>query len=117
MGIVVFRSTTPWVAESSRSNSDLLTVISIVAVPTADAIASTGINPNPCGAYLEYFLISNQKPIKPAVTVGLSEKWKINPSLIFAPLQRMVLMSKIRPAQILNFGRFGPDPEFLPYFP
>src|SRR5579864_676632 len=47
MGIVVFRSTTPWVAESSRSNSDLLTVISIVAVPAADAIASTGISPKP----------------------------------------------------------------------
>src|SRR5579864_1346104 len=47
MGIVVFRSTTPWVAESSRSNSDLLTVISIVAVPAADAIASTGIIPKP----------------------------------------------------------------------
>ena len=43
MGIVVLRSTTPWVAESSLSNSDLLTVISIVAVPAADAIASTGI--------------------------------------------------------------------------
>ena len=53
MGIVVLRSTTPWVAESSRSSSNLLTVISMVAVPAADvAIASTGISPFPylCGA-------------------------------------------------------------------
>jgi hypothetical protein len=63
MGIVVLRSTTPWVAESSLSNSDLLTVISIVAVPVADAIASTGIKRRPlaCGAYFYYFFISNQK--------------------------------------------------------
>ena len=48
MGIVVLRSTTPWVAESSRSSSNLLTVISMVAVPAADvAIASTGISPFP----------------------------------------------------------------------
>jgi hypothetical protein len=40
MGMVVLRSTTPWVAVNSRSNSALLTVISMV--PTATA-ASTGI--------------------------------------------------------------------------
>src|ERR1700722_5832811 len=42
MGIVVLRSTTPCVAVSSRSNSNLLTVISIVVVATAGA-TSTGI--------------------------------------------------------------------------
>src|SRR5215468_6292067 len=40
MGIVVLRSTTPCVAVSSRSNSNLLTVISMVPAATA---ASTGI--------------------------------------------------------------------------
>src|SRR5262245_12110754 len=48
MGMVVLRSTTPCVADSSRSNSDLLTVISITPVPTAgDANASTGISTLP----------------------------------------------------------------------
>src|ERR1700723_2315553 len=44
MGMVVLRSTTPCVAVSSRSNSDLLTVISMVVevVETAGA-TSTGI--------------------------------------------------------------------------
>ena len=40
---MVLRSTTPWVAVSSRKSSNLLTVISMVAVPVAVAIASTGI--------------------------------------------------------------------------
>jgi hypothetical protein len=44
MGIVVLRSTTPCVAVSSRNNSNLLTVISMVVVPVAaDAKVSTGI--------------------------------------------------------------------------
>src|SRR5579864_1810335 len=110
MGIVVFRSTTPWVAESSRSNSDLLTVISIVAVPAADAIASTGIRANPCGAYLDYFLISKQKPIKPAVTVGRSEKWKSEPSSILPALAASILVSKIRPAHLALGCRSGRRP-------
>src|SRR5271157_6292757 len=42
MGIVVLRSTTPCVAVSSRSSSNLLTVISMVVVDTAGA-TSTGI--------------------------------------------------------------------------
>src|ERR1700678_614593 len=42
MGIVVLRSTTPCVAVSSRSNSNLLTVISMVVVDMAGA-TSTGI--------------------------------------------------------------------------
>src|SRR5271167_3410163 len=57
MGIVVLRSTTPCVAVSSRSNSTLLTVISIVptAVPTATA-ASTGIDfVSPAACYFYYF--------------------------------------------------------------
>jgi hypothetical protein len=70
----------------------------MVAVPTADAMASTGINPDLyipewigysleyaremlCPTrYFYYFLISNQKLIKPAVTVGTQEKWKSNPT-------------------------------------
>ena len=47
MGIVVLRSTTPWVAVSSRKSSNLLTVISIVVVPAADAKASAGITKSP----------------------------------------------------------------------
>jgi hypothetical protein len=43
MGMVVLRSTTPCVAVSSLSNSDLLTEISIVDV-AALTIASAGIN-------------------------------------------------------------------------
>src|SRR5208282_1686548 len=42
MGIVVFRSTTPWVAVSSRRSSNLLTVISMVVAAMAGA-TSTGI--------------------------------------------------------------------------
>src|SRR6266581_4568948 len=44
IGMVVLRSTTPCVAVSSLSNSDLLTDISIVDVPAAVTIASAGIN-------------------------------------------------------------------------
>ena len=47
MGIVVLRSTTPWVAVSSRKSSNLLTVISMVVVPAADAKASAGITKSP----------------------------------------------------------------------
>src|SRR5437868_4183667 len=43
MGMVVLRSTTPWVAVSSRRSSARLTVISIVEVPAAVMIASAGI--------------------------------------------------------------------------
>ena len=42
MGIVVLRSTTPWVAVSSLSNSNLLTLISI-AVPWIAPVASAAI--------------------------------------------------------------------------
>src|SRR5215467_2445620 len=56
MGIVVLRSTTPWVAVSSFKRSSLLTVISIVA--PASAPAEEGILDGP----LENtrLLISNQ---------------------------------------------------------
>src|SRR5258706_78641 len=51
--MVVLRSTTPCVAVNSRSNSTLLTVISIV--PTATA-ASTGIDfVSPAACYFYYF--------------------------------------------------------------
>src|SRR5215469_5518035 len=81
MGIVVLRSTTPWVAVSSRNNSNLLTVISMVPVAVA---TSTGITESPVWRrYFLYFVISNQKPIKPAVTVGISEKWKSVVSPVF----------------------------------
>src|SRR3974390_2124938 len=46
MGMVVLRSTTPCVAVSSRKSSNLLTVISIVAVAAAGA-TSTGIMDSP----------------------------------------------------------------------
>src|SRR5207249_11677261 len=68
-----------WVAVSSRKSSNLLTVISIVAVPAAEAKASAGIPESPC--YFEYFLISKEKAIKPAVTVGGWEKWKYDPTI------------------------------------
>src|SRR6266550_1839094 len=98
MGIVVLRSTTPWVAESSRSSSNLLTVISMGVVPVADAMASTGIERKPLIVrYFEYSLIPNQKPIKPAVTVGRREKWKFNPTLTIAAVPTPTFVSKIRP--------------------
>ena len=78
------RSTTPCVAVNSRSNSTLLTVISMV--PTATA-ASTGIKSSP--VWLATFitsLISNTKPIKPAVIVGTAEKWKTLPTGLLSPL-------------------------------
>src|SRR6266498_331478 len=98
MGIVVLRSTTPWVAESSRSSSNLLTVISMVVVPAADAMASTGIERKPLTVrYFDYSLISNQKPIRPAVTVGRREKWKFNPTLTIAAIPAPTFVSKISP--------------------
>ena len=55
---MVLRSTTPWVAVSSRKISNLLTVISIVDVPVAVA-TSTGITNSPIQrCYLDYSLIS-----------------------------------------------------------
>jgi len=66
MGIVVLRSTTPWVAVNSRSNSTLLTVISIVptAVSTATA-ASTGIDFfSPAACYFYYFPYIKYKSYK-----------------------------------------------------
>src|SRR2546423_8001253 len=53
MGMVVLRSTTPCVTLSSCSNSNLLTVISMVAVPAADAKASAGIFLLPLDLYIE----------------------------------------------------------------
>src|ERR1700683_1143996 len=53
MGMVVLRSTTPCVAVSSRNNSTLLTMISIVSTATA---ASTGIDlVSPAARYFYYF--------------------------------------------------------------
>src|SRR5258708_10760458 len=60
--MVVLRSTTPWVAVNSRSNSTLLTVISIV--PTATA-ASTGIDfISPAACYFSYFPYIKYKTYK-----------------------------------------------------
>src|ERR1700733_11095104 len=55
--MVVLRSTTPCVAVSSRSNSTLLTVISIVPTAVSTAIAaSTGIDFfSPAAEYFSYF--------------------------------------------------------------
>jgi hypothetical protein len=66
MGMVVLRSTTPCVAVSSRSNSALLTVISIVptAVSTGTA-ASTGIDFfSPAACYFYYFPYIKYKTYK-----------------------------------------------------
>src|SRR5215510_7104946 len=52
MGIVVLRSTTPWVAVSSFNRSSLLTVISIAA--PASAPAEEGISSGPLEEYLFY---------------------------------------------------------------
>jgi hypothetical protein len=53
----------------------------MVVAPAGAATASTGIEESPWRQrYFEYFLISNQKPIKPVVTVGRREKWKSYPS-------------------------------------
>src|SRR5215472_10805686 len=102
--IVVLRSTTPWVAVNSRSNSNLLTVISMVPAATA---ASTGISQSPRNSlgvplpaafarggksrYFYYFLISNAKAIKPAVTVDPLETWKTFSSLPFPATSRTTL--------------------------
>src|SRR6266853_1626051 len=64
--MVVLRSTTPWVAVNSRSNSTLLTVISIVptAVPAATT-ASTGIDfISPAACYFYYFPYIKYKTYK-----------------------------------------------------
>src|SRR5437867_7115330 len=60
IGMVVLRSTTPWVAVSSRNNSALLTVISIVEVPAAEAKASAGIYTD-LPATLNTFLYQKKK--------------------------------------------------------
>src|ERR1700729_3374555 len=88
IGIVVLRSTTPCVAVNSRSNSNLLTVISIVVVPAATA-ASTGINHVSLNRRLPHAtfsttLRSNIKLIKPVVTVGGSQKWKTFLTCLFS---------------------------------
>jgi hypothetical protein len=55
----------------------------MVVVPAGVATASTGIEESPWRQrYFEYFLISKEKPIKPAVTVGMREKWKSYPSTL-----------------------------------
>ena len=84
IGIVVLRSTTPWVAVSSLSSSNLLTLISI-AVPWIAPVASAAIVSTSAGdrgsdarPFLLLLLISNQKHIKPVVTAGNAEKWKFD---------------------------------------
>src|SRR5208337_2732021 len=95
MGIVVLRSTTPCVAVSSLSSSNLLTLMSI-AVPCIAAVVSTAIVSHLVRPRTEHSprtlhrrensrsnlllllpLISNRKHIKPVVIVGSLEKWKI----------------------------------------
>src|ERR1700683_5273033 len=66
MGMVVLRSTTPCVAVSSRSNSALLTVISIVPTAiSAATTASTGIDFfSPAACYFYYFPYIKYKTYK-----------------------------------------------------
>jgi len=53
----------------------------MVVVPVGVATASTGITVPPLlERYFDYFLISKEKPIKPAVTAGVREKWKSFPN-------------------------------------
>src|SRR6516225_2069818 len=67
MGMVVLGCTTPCVAVSSRKSSDLLTVISIVVVPAAVAIASTGIDRvSQAEGSFDTPLILKEKPAIPA---------------------------------------------------
>src|ERR1039457_6452571 len=92
MGIVVLRSTTPCVAVNSRSNSTLLTVISMVPAATA---ASTGITYVPRYCYLRcyfyYYLITNKKPKNPAEKEGAGEKWKTGTTRLLSPGSRHTL--------------------------
>src|SRR5262249_8767249 len=82
MGMVVLRSTTPWVAVSSLSKSDLLMVISIVdpaSVPAEEDIVFRP--PNNIGSNL------SQKQIYTAVTVDACGKVEIGSnSLTLGPL-------------------------------
>src|SRR6202789_1562359 len=66
MGMVVLRSTTPCVAVNSRSNSALLTVISIVPTAVSAATtASTGIDFfSPAACYFYYFPYIKYKTYK-----------------------------------------------------
>src|SRR5947207_11880756 len=48
-------------------------------------------------SYFCYFLISNQKLLKPAVTVGTQEKWKFNLSSTDPSILPTTFVSKIRP--------------------
>ena len=86
---MVLRSTTPCVAVNSRSSSILLTVISIVLRGNSSLHRHKAISPEPC--YFCYFLISNAKPIKPAVTVGAAQKWKSWPTRLLSPLSSRTL--------------------------
>src|SRR5580704_8625797 len=61
MGIVVLRSTTPWVAVSCFSSHSFHLAGVLVTIP---------------GPYLLLLLIPNKKHIKPVVTAGSAEKWK-----------------------------------------
>src|SRR5271166_5469995 len=104
MGMVVLRSTTPCVAVNSRSNSNLLTVISIVPAATA---ASTGIecvSPDLANfaVLLLTTLISNTNQIKPAVTVGTSQKWKTQPTRLFSPVSKQIVRVRNRSPTLLT---------------
>src|ERR1700730_11441982 len=77
MGIVVLRSTTPWVAVSSRRSSNLLTVISMVVDIAATAGAtSTGIFGLPTLLLFSFFIkYKSKKTTNNRKRFGEVENW------------------------------------------
>jgi hypothetical protein len=110
------RSTTPWVAVNSRKSSNLLTVISIVAVPVADAIASTGILESPVArCYFEYFSYIKIKTIKTSSNSRRVGKVEISPSRQFyIDLRRQTSCPKSGPRGTDRQATPVPSMQFRP---
>src|SRR4030081_1486707 len=108
MGIVVLRSTTPWVAVSSRRSSNLLTVISMVVDIAATAGAtSTGILGLPTlllfSSYIKY---KYKKTSSNRRCLGEVENW--SRSLPFNCFHINLLCEEYLPASLDAIATRGP---------
>src|ERR1039458_4854061 len=110
--MVVLRSTTPWVAVSSRSSSNLLTVISMVVVATAGA-ASTGILGLPTVLlFFSYIKCKSNKTSSNRRRGGEVEIWSIYHWLrLFHPKPSC---EESNPAPAVVIATYGPYLEFRP---
>src|ERR1035438_6962992 len=91
----------------------------MVPLPTAAStgIKSVSIETGYLRCYFYYYLISNTKPIKPAVTEGVAEKWKTETTRLLSPGFRHTLhvrnRSRTLPRRQCNLAM--PPISFRPY--